>query len=308
MAAFRRIPRDGGDLNARIGPQQREVHEVESIQVDRVSVHRHVEDEPGLRALPGEIDSHASRVGSSLAADGGRLVAAAGVGTTGRQKRGDEQEPGSEPQPDVRTPGGAATESLAWPETAVPPAAGDSVIHVRDFLTTMRRTSAPVYTGSGRRGGRLDGRSSGTEWSIRGRLAMRYDDSMNDHLEPTAQSTSVGELEASVLSALWDNGELATPDVFARVGKPRGLAYTTILTVLQRLHRKGLASRRGAGKAHVYSPAMSREQFSERRGEVLASAMVGLGDAGLSAFLAEAQRLDPAFMAMLRNQLQESEA
>ncbi len=130
---------------------------------------------------------------------------------------------------------------------------------------------------------------------------------MNDETEPVAQSTSVGELEASVLAALWDSGELATPDVFTQVGKPRGLAYTTILTVLQRLHRKGLVSRRADGKAHIYSPALSREQFSERRGEFLASAMVGLGGAGLSALLAEAKRLDPAFIAMLRSQLQESD-
>src|SRR5487761_1989697 len=109
--------------------------------------------------------------------------------------------------------------------------------------------------------------------------------------EPAAQSTSVGELEASVLATLWESGELATPEVFNRVGKPRGLAHTTTLTVLQRLYRKGLVSRRGEGKAHVYSPALSREQFSERRGEVLAGAMVALGGAGLSAFLAEAKRL-----------------
>jgi predicted transcriptional regulator len=136
---------------------------------------------------------------------------------------------------------------------------------------------------------------------------MLYDDAMKDQVEPVTQSTSVGELEASVLSALWDRGELATPDVFKHVGKPRGLAYTTILTVLQRLHRKGLLSRRSEGKAHVYAPAMSREQFSERRGEFLAGAMVGLGGAGLSALLAEAKRLDPAFIAMLRSRLRESD-
>lgn len=134
---------------------------------------------------------------------------------------------------------------------------------------------------------------------------MGYDELMNDQTESVTLSTSVGELEASVLAALWDGGELATPDVFNAVGKPRALAYTTILTVLQRLYRKGLVSRRGAGKAHVYSPAMSRERFSERRGEVLASAMIGLGSAGLSAFLAEASRLDPGFMGNLRSQLQE---
>lgn len=135
---------------------------------------------------------------------------------------------------------------------------------------------------------------------------MHYDDAMSDKTEPGVQSTSVGELEASVLAALWDSGELATPAVFSQVGSPRGLAYTTILTVLQRLYRKGLVSRRGEGKAHVYSAALTREQFAERRGESLAGAMIGLGSAGLSAFLAEATRLDPAFMSRLRGQLQDS--
>lgn len=136
---------------------------------------------------------------------------------------------------------------------------------------------------------------------------MSYDGAMKGRTEPAAQSTSVGELEASVLAALWDSGELATPDVFNHVGRPRGLAYTTILTVLQRLYRKGLVSRRGEGKAHVYSAALSREQFSERRGEFLAGAMIGLGSAGLSAFLAEARRLDPEFMDKLRTELRDSD-
>ncbi|MBI2765931.1 MAG: BlaI/MecI/CopY family transcriptional regulator [Chloroflexi bacterium] len=129
---------------------------------------------------------------------------------------------------------------------------------------------------------------------------------MNSQSGPAAQSTSVGELEASVLTALWEGGELATPEVFNHVGRPKGLAYTTILTVLQRLHRKGLVSRRGEGKAHIYSAALSREHFSERRGEFLAGAMIGLGSAGLSAFLAEARRLDPEFMDRLRTQLRDS--
>ena len=135
---------------------------------------------------------------------------------------------------------------------------------------------------------------------------MLYDDTVNDRKEP-GRLTSVGELEAAVLAALWDTGELATPAVFNKVGKPRGLAYTTILTVLQRLNRKGLVSRRSEGKAHVYWPAMSREQFSGRRGEFLAGVMVELGGAGLYAFLTEAKRLDPAFLEMLRSQLEDSE-
>lgn len=108
-----------------------------------------------------------------------------------------------------------------------------------------------------------------------------------------------------MLAALWEKGELATPDVHRAVGEPRGLAYTTILTVLQRLYRKGLVARRGKGKSHVYTPALSRDEFQERRAEALAATMIRLGTAGLSAFLAEANRLDSQFIADLRTQLEE---
>jgi predicted transcriptional regulator len=114
-----------------------------------------------------------------------------------------------------------------------------------------------------------------------------------------------GELEAAVLDALWTAHELATPAVHERVGAPRGLAYTTILTVLQRLHKKGLVARREDGRSHVYSPALSREDFARRRGHDLASALTGLGHAGLAAFLAEAERIEPGTLDALRRQLRD---
>lgn len=117
---------------------------------------------------------------------------------------------------------------------------------------------------------------------------------------PTA---GMGELEGPILEALWDAGELSTPEVHERVGEPRGLAYTTILTVLQRLHKKGLVERRGGGRSHVYRPALSREAFAERRAQALAGSLVSLGASGVAAFLAEAERLDPATVERLRASL-----
>ena len=105
------------------------------------------------------------------------------------------------------------------------------------------------------------------------------------------------------MGALWEAGPLSTPAVYDRVGRPRQLAYTTILTVLQRLHRKGLASRQSAGKLHIYEATMTREQFSGQRGHDLASVLVGLGASGMAAFLVEAERLDPDFVARLREHL-----
>lgn len=121
-------------------------------------------------------------------------------------------------------------------------------------------------------------------------------------------SSSVGELERSVLFALWEHGPLSTPDAFAAVGKPRGLAYTTILTILQRLHQKGLAHRVERGKAHVYSAAITRDAFAERRAQSLASELIALGPAGVAAFLAEASRLDPELVATARQRLEEQDA
>ena len=117
-------------------------------------------------------------------------------------------------------------------------------------------------------------------------------------------SEPLGALEAAVLEALWSAGEMTTPAVHETVGRPRGLAYTTILTVLQRLTRKGLVSRRGGGRSHVYAPALSAEEFAERRAESLASTFVGLGSAGVAAFLAEAKRLDASVVEVLRKQLE----
>lgn len=112
-----------------------------------------------------------------------------------------------------------------------------------------------------------------------------------------------GDLEAAVLDALWEHGELSTPAAYELVGIPRGLAYTTILTILQRLAKKRLLARRQGGRSHIYSPALTREQFAERRGEFLAAALVEVGSAGVGAFLSEMQRLDPEAVAQLRKQL-----
>lgn len=106
-----------------------------------------------------------------------------------------------------------------------------------------------------------------------------------------------------MLDALWEEGELSTPATYERVGTPRGLSYTTILTVLQRLTAKQLVVRRAGGRSHLYAAAMTREEFAERRAESLAAVLVDLGAAGVSAFLAETDRLDPKMVAALRSKL-----
>ena len=66
-------------------------------------------------------------------------------------------------------------------------------------------------------------------------------------------------LELACLKALWSLQEGNVKAVQAVVAQSRPLAYTTIMTVLDRLVRKGKLTRRKVGRAFVYSPEASRD-------------------------------------------------
>ena len=66
-------------------------------------------------------------------------------------------------------------------------------------------------------------------------------------------------LELACLKALWSLQEGNVRDVQRIVAQSRPLAYTTIMTVLERLVRKGKVARRKVGRAFVYSPEASRD-------------------------------------------------
>ena len=66
-------------------------------------------------------------------------------------------------------------------------------------------------------------------------------------------------LELLCLNALWSLKEGNVKDVRELVARRRPLAYTTIMTVLDRLVRKGLLARRKVGRAFVYAPQKARD-------------------------------------------------
>ena len=71
----------------------------------------------------------------------------------------------------------------------------------------------------------------------------------------------LGTLQRSVMDALWERGEGSVHDVRAAIsGDGREHAYTTILTVLQKLEKAGWVKHRKDGRSYVYSPARSRTQ------------------------------------------------
>jgi predicted transcriptional regulator len=96
-------------------------------------------------------------------------------------------------------------------------------------------------------------------------------------------------------------------DVVDDVGRSRGLAYTTVMTVMVRLQAKGLLRRERNGKTYLYRPAFTRDEHRARLSRDLARGLVSqFGDAALAAFTAELDDVDVAHRAALRRAAREN--
>jgi predicted transcriptional regulator len=72
-----------------------------------------------------------------------------------------------------------------------------------------------------------------------------------------------GDLEAVVMDRLWlRDGATSVREVFEDLLHHREIAYTTVMSTMDNLHRKGWLSRERHGKAYLYWPSMTREQYS----------------------------------------------
>jgi predicted transcriptional regulator len=106
--------------------------------------------------------------------------------------------------------------------------------------------------------------------------------------KPTARGIKqvLGELEAEVMNLLWQRPNQTVVEVEDRLRRKRQIAHTTVLTTLDRMHRKGLLKREKEGKAFVYAPSYSREQFEQGLAqEVLGALLGGMGEPVLSTFI-----------------------
>jgi len=72
-------------------------------------------------------------------------------------------------------------------------------------------------------------------------------------------SSQLGPLEERLLEALWDRGHATVRDLAD--GACQDLAYTTVMTTLDRLFKKNLLSREAEGRAFRYTPRFTREQL-----------------------------------------------
>lgn len=110
----------------------------------------------------------------------------------------------------------------------------------------------------------------------------------------------LGELEKLVMDRLWSwSHPVSVREVLEDLKRDRELAYTTVMTVMDNLHRKGVLTRDMYGRTYLYRPALTREQYTAAfMGEILA----GTDDRSVT-LLHFLEQIPPGDVARLREAL-----
>ena len=115
----------------------------------------------------------------------------------------------------------------------------------------------------------------------------------------------LGELEAAAMDIVWGSSHaVAVRDVLEALAPERPLAYTTVMTVMDNLYRKGFLRREKHGRAYVYQPTKPR---AEHTAALMAEILQGSGDQS-AALLSFVGQMTPDEAASLRQALRDTGA
>lgn len=99
------------------------------------------------------------------------------------------------------------------------------------------------------------------------------------------KSTSLGKLEQQIMDIVWESKNCTPRDVLTKLKGDKKLAYTTVATILQRLHDKGLLTRKESSTGHIYSPKVSKEKYIKNVAQsFLKNFIDSFGDTAIASF------------------------
>ena len=103
------------------------------------------------------------------------------------------------------------------------------------------------------------------------------------------------DLEEEVMEEIWRHDEICVREVMERINRRtrRDRAYTTYMTIMGRLERKGLLARKRAGKTDFYRAVYTRDEYADlRAGAAIDSAVDQFGDVALAHIARQMAQLD----------------
>ena len=119
------------------------------------------------------------------------------------------------------------------------------------------------------------------------------------------KAVHLSELQFAVMRVLWKRGEASTADVVADLGAKRGLAPTTLATLLTRLEKRGVLRTRREGRTLIYRALVTEQQVQRSMVADLVATLFKGDPAALVAHLVREEDVAPGDLAKIRARLQE---
>jgi BlaI family penicillinase repressor len=121
-------------------------------------------------------------------------------------------------------------------------------------------------------------------------------------------SIRLSEFELDVMTHFWSDGELSAPQLHERIGGQRGVAYSTVKTIVDRLEQKGAIERvANRGRTIFYAPAIKRERVRKPLVKAFLRRLFGNDLRPLFAQLLQDEKLSGEELEYLRKLVAEAE-
>ena len=120
------------------------------------------------------------------------------------------------------------------------------------------------------------------------------------------RKTQLSELQLAVMRVLWERGEATTAEVVADLAAARGLAHTTVATLLTRLEKRGAVAQRRDGRSFVYNARLSETEVQRSMVAGLVASLFAGDPAALVAHLVREDEVTPGDLAAIRARLESS--
>lgn len=103
----------------------------------------------------------------------------------------------------------------------------------------------------------------------------------------------LGELEKEVMEVVWQSAKSITVrHVFESIRKRRKIAYTTVMTIMGRLVKKGFLKTEVSGKAYIYKAVFSKDKFLTRISrQIIKNLTSSFGDTAIAHFAQELEKI-----------------
>lgn len=119
---------------------------------------------------------------------------------------------------------------------------------------------------------------------------------------------TLGDLQLAIMRVLWSRGEATVAEVHHALLEERGLAPTTIATMLVKMEKKGVVTHRAEGRRYIYSPTVTEADVRRTMVDELTERLFAGDTAALVSHLLDERETDAEELAELKRLVTQAEA